>query len=232
MALKVIVRYNKKGIKLHGVVCLHRISDNRLTEPFKSLCIFRELCGDSALTQIVLVSTMWSELALEDGISREKELEELYWKPLIERGSKLDRLSNNDPENAWRIIEQLIQRNDSRAIAQLQDELLNLGSRLQDTHGGKILQNLLQQALAEQKRCLKEIMSQNQRPMDPGVFKKLAREYARCEDQTRKAFEEVRRSKFDLGAQISVVFCGKPNRAVCFILNREIQVTYHITGEH
>jgi len=171
---------------------------------------------------------MWGELALEDGISREKELEELYWKPLIERGSKLDRLSNSDPEDAWRIIEQLIQRNDSRTIAQLQEELLNLGSRLQDTHAGKILQNSLQKALAEQKSSLKAVMSQNQRPLDPRLFTKLAREYTRCEDQTRKAFEEIRRSKFDLGAQISVIFCGKSSRAVCFILHCETQVRSNI----
>jgi len=175
---------------------------------------------------------MWSELALEDGILREKELKELHWKPLIERGSKLDRLNNNDPEDAWRIIEQLIQRKDSRETAQLQEELLNLGSRLQDTHAGKILQNSLQKALAEQKSSLKEIMSQNQLSMDPRLFKKLAREYALCEDQTRKAFEEIRRSKFDLGAQISVIFCGKSNRAVGFIINCEIQIIFHTTGVH
>lgn len=179
--------------------------------------MFRELCGDSILTQVVLVSTMWGELAIDDGMSREKELEEFYWKPLIERGSKLDRLSRNDSEDAWRIIGQLIRRNDLRAIARLQEELLILGSRLQNTHAGRMLQNSLRKALVEQKSSLKRVISQNQRPIDRGLSASLTKEYVGCENQTRKAFEEIRRSKFDLGAEISVIFCSKSNRAVCIL---------------
>ncbi|KAJ3561368.1 hypothetical protein NP233_g10237 [Leucocoprinus birnbaumii] len=205
----------KKGVRLHGLVYLHRITDNRLTEgPLNSLCMFRELCGDSAISQVVLVSTMWEELMFDDGMSREKELQELYWKPLIDKGSKIDRLTRSDPDDAWRIVEQLIRRNDARAIAQLQEELLELGSTLQDTYPGRLLQDSLQRALAEQKTSLKQVLSQSRRSGDPALLKKLTKEYNRCEDQTRKAIEEIRKQKYDVGGEVTVVFCGETHQSV------------------
>ncbi|KXN89088.1 hypothetical protein AN958_06289 [Leucoagaricus sp. SymC.cos] len=203
----------KKGAKLNGLVYLHRITDNRITEPLRSLCMFRELCGDTGMTQIVLVSTMWEELMADDGLSRERELEQLHWKPLIEKGSKLDRLARSDPKDAWRIIEQLIRRNDTRAISQLQEELLNLGSALHDTHSGRVLQESLQKALADQRTSLKQVLAQSRRPSDPILSKKLVKEYSRCEEQTRKAFEEIKKLKYDVGPETLALFCGKATRA-------------------
>jgi hypothetical protein len=165
------------------------------------------------MTQIVLVSTMWEEL-VDDGISRERELKDLHWRPLLENGSKLDRLTRSDPRDAWRIVEQLIRRNDARAVSRLQEELLNLGSTLQNTHPGRTLQDSLQKALSEQKSSLKRVLAQSRKPCDPAQTKKLAKEYAKCEDQTRKAFEEIRKSKFDVGPEVSSLFCGKHSRAV------------------
>lgn len=166
------------------------------------------------MAQVVLVSTMWEELVLDDGMTREKELEEHYWKPLIERGSKLDRLTRSDPEDAWRIVSQLIRRNEAKAIARLQDELLSLGSTLQNSYTGRTLQESLHRALAEQKSSLRQVLAQSRGPSDPALSKRLAKEYTKCEEQTRKAFEEIRKLKYDIGVEISVVFCGKSNRAV------------------
>lgn len=166
------------------------------------------------MTQIVLVSTMWEELVADDGITRERELEDFHWRPLLERGSKLDRLTRSDPRDAWRIVEQLIRRNDTRALARLQEELLLLGSTLQNTHSGRTVQDSLQKALSEQKSSLKCLLAQRRKPDDPTFSKKLAKEYAKSEDQTRKAFEEIRKLKFDVGVEVAVLFCGRHHRAV------------------
>jgi hypothetical protein len=161
---------------------------------------------------------MWEDLMADDGVLREKELEECHWKPLIEKGSRLDRLTRSDPREAWRIVEQLIRGNDARAIARLQEELLHLGSTLQGTGTGIDLQDSLQRALSEQKSSLRHVLAQNRKPSDPQLSKKLAKEYARCENQTRKVLEDIRKSKFDIGAETSALFCTNKTRAVSIVL--------------
>lgn len=176
--------------------------------------MFRELCGDFAMTQVILVSTMWEELVFDEGASREKELEEIFWKPLIDKGSRLDRLSRSDPEEAWRIVNQLIRQNDTRAIQRMQEELKELELALQESYAGRMLLNSLQKALAEQRNSLRQLVFQNQKSDDPVLMKKLRKEYTRSEEQTRKTFEQIRKSHVTIGKEILTVFYEKETQAV------------------
>lgn len=169
------------------------------------------------MTQVVLVSTMWEELVIDDGAIREKELRESLWKPLIEKGSKIDRLLSSDSGEAWRIVDQLIRRSDARAIKRLQEDLENLGESLLEECSGRVLQRSLEKALAEQREAVRQVLAQRRKPDDPVLTKKLMKEYTRSEEQTRKAFEEVRKAKVTIGKEILGVFCGKETRAVCLL---------------
>ncbi|KAF9450910.1 hypothetical protein P691DRAFT_725161 [Macrolepiota fuliginosa MF-IS2] len=203
----------KQDIKLSGLVYLHRITDNRLTEPLENLRMFRELCGDITMTQVILVSTMWEELVVDEGASREKDLEELFWKPLIDKGSRLDRLLAGDPKEAWRIVNQLIRRNDARGIERMQEDLKELEETLQESYAGRTLQNSLQKALAEQRTSLRQLLFQSQKGDDPALTKKLRKEYTRSEEQTRKTLEDIRKLKISVGREVMTVFCRKEIRA-------------------
>jgi hypothetical protein len=189
-----------------------------MTNPLENIHIFRNLCEDFAMTQIVLVSTMWDELVvLDDGSSREKELRECFWKPFIDKGSRIDRLLNShDPREAWRIVDQLIRQNDARSIKKLQQDLENLGESLLELCSGRTLQNSLERALARQREAVKQVLGiQKRRIDDSSVIKKSMKEYTKSEEQTRKALEDIRKAKVVIGSEILNVFCGKETHAVC-----------------
>jgi len=50
----------KRGIRLSGILYLHRISDRRMTgSAKKNLLMFKKLCGNNALVNVTLATTMW-----------------------------------------------------------------------------------------------------------------------------------------------------------------------------
>ncbi|XP_006459381.1 hypothetical protein AGABI2DRAFT_65309, partial [Agaricus bisporus var. bisporus H97] len=206
----------KKNYKINGLIYLHRITDNRMTNPLENFHIFRDLCEDFAMTQIVLVSTMWDELVvLDDGSMREKELRECFWKPFIDKGSRIDRLLNShDSREAWRIVDQLIRQNEARSIKKLQRDLEDLGESLLELCSGRGLQSSLERALARQREAVRQVLAQKRRPDDPAIIKKLMKEYNKSEEQTRKALEDIRKAKVVMGSEILNVFCGKETHAV------------------
>ena len=107
----------KKKVHLSGLLWLHRISDRRMGETaLKNIAMFEQLCGKSALANVVLVTTMWADVEEEIGRTREGQLKRLYWKAMISAGSQMMRFDNT-PESAWAIIAQLKPR---RLVTQLQ----------------------------------------------------------------------------------------------------------------
>ena len=68
------VRYKRRRI-LSGVIYLHRITDRKLCgSSRKNLNVFRQLCGDEALTNVAIVTNMWENVEPATGVAREKEL--------------------------------------------------------------------------------------------------------------------------------------------------------------
>ena len=65
----------QNGIKLSGIIYMHRISDFRVGGVSRrNLSMFRKLCGDETLRNVALVTNMWSEVTSERGAAREREL--------------------------------------------------------------------------------------------------------------------------------------------------------------
>jgi hypothetical protein len=55
---------------------MHRISDIRMGGTNRrNFKMFRELCGESTLRNVLIVTNMWSQVAPDLGEMREKELE-------------------------------------------------------------------------------------------------------------------------------------------------------------
>ncbi|KAF7374715.1 p-loop containing nucleoside triphosphate hydrolase protein [Mycena sanguinolenta] len=85
------------GKKLAGVIYMHRISDVRMggisTRNFK---IFRQLCGEGTLRNVVIVTNMWSQVAPDVGEAREAELasDERFFRPALEKGAQMLRNDN------------------------------------------------------------------------------------------------------------------------------------------
>ncbi|KAG9224604.1 hypothetical protein CCMSSC00406_0002245 [Pleurotus cornucopiae] len=58
--------------------------------------MFRELCGDSTLRKVVIVTNMWGEVSLNMGEAREEELKtrDIFFKPVLGKGAQMKRHDN------------------------------------------------------------------------------------------------------------------------------------------
>ncbi|EKM78780.1 hypothetical protein AGABI1DRAFT_114372 [Agaricus bisporus var. burnettii JB137-S8] len=203
-----------KQVKLSGLIYLHRITDNRMAgSPHKNLRMFGELCGDVAMTQVRLVSTMWGKVKPEVGEGRERELRDKFWMHFIDKGSKIERLKDTTKEEAWRIVDQLIRDSKKRDAILLQEELVELEKQLNETAAGKTLYTSLQKLLADQKESLRSLVAQVEKSNDPNLTKELKKEYARINDQFQRTFQEVTKLKIPIGKRIMLFIFGKKTRA-------------------
>lgn len=181
--------------------------------------MFGELCGDVAMNQVILVSTMWQKIAPEVGVTREEELKSKFWKVLLDRGSKTDRLTDATSSEAWRIVEQLIKGKDEREVVLLQEELVELQKKLNETQAGKTIYTALQKALDKQREELKLLLTQVEKSDDPVLRNELKREYDRIEREFQETFEEAKKLKIPLTKRFIDFFFGKRSRAVGLSLN-------------
>ncbi|KAJ8689300.1 hypothetical protein PTI98_013336 [Pleurotus ostreatus] len=80
-------------VKLTGIIYMHRISDNRMTEstPFKKSKTFAQICGTREADRLVLVTTMWGCVPSDVGGRREESLKNDHWKGLIDRNAQVAR---------------------------------------------------------------------------------------------------------------------------------------------
>jgi hypothetical protein len=156
------VRFSyENGKKLAGVIYLHRISDVRMggisTRNFK---MFRELCGESTLKNVVVVTNMWSEVSREVGEAREAELasRDIFFKPVLDKGAQLVRHENTQ-ESAQAIMHYLIS-NHPLAL-RIQRELVDQHMDISQTAAGEELNRELMEQIRrhrEEMRALQEDM--------------------------------------------------------------------------
>jgi hypothetical protein len=96
----------KQGATLAGILYFHRISDFRTGGISKrNFNMFRKLCGDKTLQNVVIITNMWGEVDPRIGNAREAVLmrNDFYFKPVIDKGAKIVRHDNTTP-SAKRII--------------------------------------------------------------------------------------------------------------------------------
>ncbi|KDR82113.1 hypothetical protein GALMADRAFT_135478 [Galerina marginata CBS 339.88] len=81
---------------LGGVLYLHDISNDRFSGTARrNLEMFQHLCGNDALSKVVLGTTKWGRIPQEFSISQEKELKEVHWKTLLKKGSTVCRFTDS-----------------------------------------------------------------------------------------------------------------------------------------
>jgi predicted GTPase len=141
------------GIKLHGLIFMHQITDNRMYgTSHKYLAFFKELCGQRCFPRVVLVTTMLDKVKENEKTEKQRELQkEEYWGDMLRQGSKM-RENGNTHESAIAILKEIIEENDDITLA-IQEEMLT-GARLEDTGAGRVLFAELTQEQENYKRDL------------------------------------------------------------------------------
>jgi hypothetical protein len=153
-----------------GVIYMHRISDFRMggisTRNFK---MFRQLCGDSTLKNVVIVTNMWGEVSQEVGNAREHELEheDLFFKPVLGKGAIMLRHENNG-DSAHGILRHILQNNPMSL--QIQRELVDEKKDISQTAAGAELNREMMLQIQKHKKEMKQLQEEMQ-----GVYHKRLR---------------------------------------------------------
>ena len=146
---------------------MHRITDNRMTGTVsKNLDMFGRLCGDRAAKRVRMVTTMWDK-AKDRNVAetRASELENKFWKPLIDEGARHHRFRNTR-ESAWNIIHDAT--GNPEALL-LQEELVDTEMRLNETIAGKALYSQYQKCFQTQKETMKQLLDEAKMQQDPAM---------------------------------------------------------------
>lgn len=170
----------EQGWKLSGVIYMHRISDFRMTGVGRrNFSMFRKLCGDETLKNIVIVTNMWGEVSLEKGIAREKELQtdDILFKPVLQRGAVMLR-HGNTASSAQAILRQIV--NNHPQVLKIQKELIDEKKDISQTAAGVELNR----ELAELAQKHREELLNIQEEMKEALLAK--------DEETRQELEEVR----------------------------------------
>ena len=131
---KRFVRY-ASGSKLAGIIYIHRISDDRFTGiSVRNFNMFRKLCGESTLKNVVLVTNMWGRVEKDVGEAREKELAQVYFRIALEKDAQLAR-HHNTTRSAHEIVRRIM-KNDPAPLL-IQRELVDEGKDIKHTAAGK-----------------------------------------------------------------------------------------------
>ena len=122
--------------------------------PHRNLRVFAELTGPGSAKNVVLATTMWDILGpmADIGNKREQHLKDEYWNIMIYHGAAVRRFLN-DPNSAWNIINDFLDRNENSRTTRLifQEERVDHKIPLKNTSAGKALSLDLGELIRRQK---------------------------------------------------------------------------------
>ena len=188
------MRRYERGCTLAGVLYFHRISDPRMSgASIRNFNIFREICGDSTLQNVVIVTNKWGEVDPQLGEEREAELmrSDIFFKPVLDKGAQMARHQNTVP-SAEEII-RLVLENHPLAL-KIQEELVDEHKDISRTGAGHELNRELNARIRrhqQEMHILREEVEQAIRDRDEETRRELEieteriqREIARLQNDT------------------------------------------------
>ena len=182
----------ESGSKLAGILYVHRISDDRFTGiSVRNFKMFRQLCGDSTLKNVILVTNMWGRVEQDVGEAHEKELADVYFKPALEKDAQLAR-HHNTTQSAHEIIRRIM-KNDPAPLL-IQRELVDEGKDIKDTSAGEAVNEELNKMMKRHEgemNALREDMRQALQEKDEWMRRELEKETSKLKAQMDKARMET-----------------------------------------
>ena len=166
--------------------------------PLKNLGMFEELCGKNTLQKVVLTTTMWDEVDLETGETRERELISTYWRPMVQRNSTTNRFRRTR-ESALTIIDPFIDSANIRISALLQQELLNMRKNLKKLsskyrRAGQELLSAMELLLKQREDLRRQIRNDIKRGVDDEmILKPLQDEYQKLKINMESTINDMRK---------------------------------------
>ena len=146
--------------------------------------MFRELCGDAALKNVVLVTNMWTRDSRDVNEARENELSGKFFKPVLDKGAQLIR-HHDTAESTHDIIRKIMANRP--VVLQIQRELVDEHKGIVDTAAGKAVNRELNEQTKRHRGELKKV----ERGMLQALKEKDEVTRQELEDQARKLREQM-----------------------------------------
>jgi hypothetical protein len=123
------------GTRLNGIIYVHNITKPRMQRSaYKNIRLFRQLCGDNALGNVILATSFWDEVPPSVGAKRECELKKDFWANMIAKGSEVVRIEP-DRSVCLEVLERIAAKN--RVDLLVQREMVVQKKKLEDTTVGQ-----------------------------------------------------------------------------------------------
>jgi len=121
--------------------------------------VFRKLCGEETLKNVVIMTNMWGNATLEVGEARERQLSALFFKPAIDKGAQFIRHANT-ADSAHAVIHAIL---DNHPLAlQIQEELVDQHMEFSRTAAGEEIRRALNEHAEKLEDKIRELQSELQ----------------------------------------------------------------------
>lgn len=196
-----------RGATLHGVLYFHRISDIKMGGVSKrSFRFFRNLCGETTLKNVAIVTSMWDKVTVEEGEAREKELssDERFFKLALDEKAIMIR-HDNTSESARGIIRKILTNHPLPLT--IQKEIVDDRTPLHDTHVGKALAEDLQESaqwFLVQMKNLREEIAEAMRERDEKAKQELADALVKSNGDLARIQNEIKNLRAQVVGDVDV----------------------------
>jgi hypothetical protein len=171
----------------------------------KNLKMFISLCGQKAMPNVVIATTMWGEVKPEYGERREKELKDTFWKDLLDEGCRVERFEDTY-ESAWHIIDRLA--TEDWAKMRLSQEMVDRHLTLQQTEAGITLNDELKRLIKARKDASRRLRAQAKKQDNTLIVQELNVQQAEIEEQIIKTADELQKLKIPIAAHFRLFLSG------------------------
>ncbi|KAG8702006.1 hypothetical protein FRC08_003757 [Ceratobasidium sp. 394] len=195
----------QQGYKLTGIIYLHRITDIRFSGiSRRTFSLFRNLCGENSLSNVVIVTNMWSNPPTSSELEREAELQNHpdFFQPALEQGATLARRTHKNQESAHSIIRMLIGK--TATAMSIQEELVDQHKELSDTGAGQVVEQEIRMATERHREEMKQVkqeMEEAIREQDERTQKELEEWQAKAKAEEEKRAKEMESMRKGFGEE-------------------------------
>lgn len=116
----------------------------------KNFRMFKRLCGEATLQNVIIVTNMWGNIDMKVGEAREAELisEDIFFKPAVDKGAKVMRHFNTH-ESAKNIVRQVL--GNQPTVLQIQAEIVDEKKDILQTAAADELDRQLKEVMEKQR---------------------------------------------------------------------------------
>ncbi|KAG8829192.1 hypothetical protein FRC17_007003 [Serendipita sp. 399] len=199
MIAEFLVIAHGRKLKLDTILYLHRISDNRMAgSPLKNLQLFASLCGNVAMPNVVLVTTMWSLVPEDVGEQRLVELRKDFWSPMLEKGCTVAPFKDSY-ESAFAVTFPDEER--LKAIL-LSKQLVQKRKQLKATEVGYTMNTQLKKLEKDKRDASKRLKNVAKRQKNPAVKEALESEMQTLDNTISEVSSRARSFDLSFGSNI------------------------------